>query len=61
MDTTGKIRKVISRLKDKQKQTIQPDVPRSTIPKLNSPVLLVSTNKISLHIFVHKKSKLNNL
>jgi hypothetical protein len=44
MDTTGKIQKVISRLKDKQKQTSHQGVSRIAIPKFNSPVLLVSMN-----------------
>jgi hypothetical protein len=49
MGTPGRIQEVVSSLKERQQPVYRKDVSRSAIPKLNSPVVLVSTDLTCSH------------
>jgi hypothetical protein len=49
MGTPGRIQEVVSSLKERQQLVYRKDVSRSAIPKLNSPVVLVSTDLTCSH------------
>jgi hypothetical protein len=54
MGTTGRIQEVVSSLKGRQQPAYRKDVSRSAIPKLNSPVALVSTDLTCSHTLCEK-------
>jgi hypothetical protein len=57
MGKTGRIQKVISSLQGRQHPPYKKDMSCSAIPKLNSPVALVSTDLI---LFLHQIPKKKN-